>query len=74
MTSHPEDLRAMALEHLWMHNADWEEMPEPGEPLIMVDGKGLRVTDRAGNSWLDVNGGYASVSVGYCRQEIAATG
>ena len=62
----------MALEHLWMHNADWEEMTETGEPLIMVDGKGLRVTDSTGNSWLDVNGGYASVSVGYGQQEIAA--
>ena len=66
-----EQLRSLAHQHLWMHNADWSQMALEGEPLIMVQGQGMRVTDSEGNSWIDANGGYASVNVGYGRQEIA---
>ena len=54
-----------------MHNADWVRMAEEGGPLVIVDGQGIRVTDSDGRSWIDVNGGYASVNVGYGRSEIA---
>ena len=67
----PGKLQRMALDHLWMHNADWVQMSRDGEPLIVVEGQGIRVKDDQGNSWIDVNGGYASVHVGYGRQEIA---
>jgi adenosylmethionine-8-amino-7-oxononanoate aminotransferase len=66
-----EALRRSALEHLWMHNRDWVQMAEEGEPNIIVEGKGIRVTDSTGKQWIDVNGGYASVNVGYGRTEIA---
>jgi adenosylmethionine-8-amino-7-oxononanoate aminotransferase len=66
-----EALRRLALQHLWMHNADWEQMDVDGEPLIVVGGQGLRVTDAEGNQWIDVNGGYASVNIGYGRTEVA---
>ena len=66
-----ETLRSAALEHLWMHNRDWVQMAEEGGPTIMVEGKGVRVTDTEGNTWIDVDGGYASVNVGYGRTEIA---
>lgn len=69
--SDSERLRRMALDHLWMHNADWVQMDRDGEPLIIVEGSGVRVTDADGNSWIDVNGGYASVSAGYGRQDLA---
>ena len=65
------DLRQAALDHLWMHDCDWVHMAEEGGPPIIVDGKGVRVTDSDGVSWIDVNGGYASVNVGYGRTEIA---
>jgi adenosylmethionine-8-amino-7-oxononanoate aminotransferase len=54
-----------------MHNADWSEMAQQGEPLVIVEGRGLRVKDANGKTWIDVNGGYASVNIGYGRQEIA---
>ena len=38
-----EALRRSALEHLWMHNRDWVQMAEEGEPNIIVEGKGIRV-------------------------------
>ena len=64
-------LRASSLKHNWMHNRDWIKMAEEGDPLVIVDGKGLEVIDSDGNSWLDVNGGYLNVNVGYGRTEIA---
>ena len=66
-----EALRRSALEHLWMHNRDWVQMAEEGGPPIMVEGNGVRVTDSEGNSFIDCNGGYASVNLGYGRAEIA---
>ena len=64
-------LQQTASEHLWMHNRDWVQMAEEGGPTIVVEGDGIRVTDTDGNSWIDVNGGYASVNIGYGRTEIA---
>ena len=66
-----EDLRLAAIDHLWMHGRGWVEMAEEGGPPLMVEGKGVRVTDAEGKSWIDVNGGYGSVNVGYGRREIA---
>ncbi len=70
-SSGTEALRQTALKHLWMHNRDWVQMAEEGDPLVIVGGKGVRVTDSDGRSWIDVNGGYMSVNVGYGRKEIA---
>jgi adenosylmethionine-8-amino-7-oxononanoate aminotransferase len=69
--SDPEALRNASLQYLWMHNRDWIQMAEEGDPTIMVGGKGVKVTDSNGKTWIDVNGGYNSVNVGYGRTEIA---
>jgi adenosylmethionine-8-amino-7-oxononanoate aminotransferase len=66
-----DSLRKSSLRHNWMHMRNWNEMAEEGEPLILADGKGLNVYDTDGNEWLDVNGGYLCVNVGYGRTEIA---
>ena len=65
-----EAIRRSSLKYLWMHNRDWTQMAEQGEPLVIVEGSGVRVTDSAGKSWIDVNGGYNSVNAGYGRTEI----
>ncbi len=70
-TAENESLRQASLKHLWMHNRDWTQMAEEGDPLFMVDGHGVKVTDSEGKTWIDVNGGYNSVNVGYGREEIA---
>ena len=70
-TTDYEALRQTSLKYLWMHNRDWVQMAEEGDPLFMVEGKGVRVTDSEGRTYLDVNGGYNSVNVGYGRTEIA---
>ena len=66
-----ETLRRSALEHLWLGNRDWVQMAEEGEPQIIVEGKGIRVTDAEGNTWIDVRGGHTSVNLGYGRHEVA---
>ena len=66
-----EELRRAAVKHLWMHNRGWAEMAERGEPVIMTGGLGVHVTDNTGKTWLDVNGGYMSVNIGYGRTEVA---
>ena len=69
--SKTEALRRASLDYLWMHNRSWIDMAERGEPIIMVEGDGIRVKDSDGRAWLDPNGGYVSVNVGYGRTEIA---
>ena len=66
-----DSVRQAALDHLWMHNADWATMAEEGGPPIMVSGDGVRVTDAEGNVWIDAHGGYASVNAGYGQTAIA---
>ena len=70
-TRDPESLREASLKYLWMHSRDWVQMAEEGEPIIMVEGNGIEVTDSSGKTWIDTNGGYVSVNVGYGRTEIA---
>ena len=71
ITSDIDSVRQLALDHLWMHNADWTTMAETGGPPIMVSGDGVRVTDAEGNIWIDAHGGYASVNAGYGHTAIA---
>ncbi len=66
-----EALRQASLRYLWIHNRDWVEMAESGGPTMIVAGDGVRVTDSDGKTWIDVNGGYSCVNVGYGRTEIA---
>ena len=70
-TSEGQALREASHRYLWMHNRDWVRMAEEGDPLVVVEGEGIRVTDSEGKSWIDVNGGYNSVNVGYGRTELA---
>ncbi len=65
------ELQKLARDHLWMHNRDWEQMRDNSEPMVVVKGSGIRVEDSDGNSWIDLNGGYNSVNVGYGRKDIA---
>ena len=66
-----ESVRSDSLKYLWMHNRDWTHMAEQGGPLVITQGKGVRVVDSEGKEWIDANGGYTSVNVGYGRTEIA---
>ncbi len=70
LPENPSDMRAAAMKHLWMHNRGWDELEED-EPIVATSGHGIRINDSEGRSWIDVNGGYMSVHIGYGRTEIA---
>ena len=65
------EARQAALDHLWMHNRSWTADAESGRPPIIVSGDGIHVTDAEGREWIDVNGGYMCVNIGYGRTELA---
>ena len=69
--SDTEALRQASLKYLWMHNRDWVQMAEGGDPQVIVEGKGVKVVDSEGNSYIDVKGGYLCVNIGYGRTEVA---
>jgi len=66
-----QELQDSALEHLWVYLREPSEMAEKGEPQIFVEGKGCRVTDALGNSYIDAMSGLWLKNVGYGRTEIA---
>lgn len=66
-----DNLRRVAGQHLWMHNNDWTQVADLGDPPVFVSGNGIRVTDIDGQIWMDVNDGYFSVNIGHGRTEIA---
>ena len=46
-------------------------MAEEGDPPVIIEGNGIKVTDSDGREWIDVSTGYSSIHVGYGRKEIA---
>ena len=69
--SRGSEARQAALDHLWMHNRSWTSDAESGRPPIITSGNGVHVTDAEGREWIDVNGGYMCVNIGYGRTELA---
>ncbi|MEC9308130.1 MAG: aspartate aminotransferase family protein [Chloroflexota bacterium] len=66
-----KDLQDSALEHLWIYLREPSDMAEKGEPQIFVEGKGCKVTDASGNTYIDAMSGLWLKNVGYGRTEIA---
>jgi taurine-pyruvate aminotransferase len=57
--------------HVW-HHLIQHRVHDTADPLMIVEGRGLRVTDAGGNEYLDaVSGGVWTVNVGYGRERIA---
>lgn len=57
--------------HVWHHITQHKPL-EQNDPMIIVEGKGMRVWDIKGNEYLDaVSGGVWTVNVGYGREKIA---
>ena len=65
------ELRSEALEHLWVHTADFDELQEPGGIRVMVSGEGSQLTDAEGNTFYDPLAGLELVNVGYGRRQVA---
>ena len=57
--------------HVWHHLSQHKPL-EHTDPMVIVEGKGLRVKDIHGREYLDaVSGGVWTVNVGYGRESIA---
>ncbi|MEN0039829.1 MAG: aminotransferase class III-fold pyridoxal phosphate-dependent enzyme [Pseudomonadota bacterium] len=57
--------------HVWHHLTQHKKF-EANDPLMIVEGKGMRVWNQAGREHLDaVSGGVWTVNVGYGRESIA---
>ena len=58
-------------DNVWHHLINHKPF-EDSAPMVMVEGKGLRITDAKGNEYIDaVSGGLWTVNVGYGRESIA---
>ena len=61
---------AIDKKHVWHHLTQHKAF-ENTDPIVFVEGKGMRVTDIKGKEYLDaVSGGVWTVNVGYGRKEI----
>lgn len=72
LSNHPEpDVIDMDKAHVWHHLTQHQAF-DAADPLIMVEGKNMTLTDAKGRSFLDAtSGGVWSVNVGYGRARIA---
>jgi len=67
----PAQIVASDRAHVW-HHLSQHKAYETADPMVIVEGRGLRVTDAKGNEYLDaVSGGVWTVNVGYGRERIA---
>jgi taurine-pyruvate aminotransferase len=58
--------------HVW-HHLTQHKVFENSDPLMIVEGRGMRVTDINGKQYLDAtSGGVWTVNVGYARQAIVS--
>lgn len=74
-TVNPNDIShvvAADKKHIWHHLINHSKFTDEVDPLIIVEGKGMRVWNQAGRKFLDgVSGGVWTVNVGYGRESIA---
>ena len=66
-----EELRQIALDHLWIAMMQHDDLVEEGGPTIVVEGEGVRVKDISGRSYIDGIGGLFLINAGHGRTEIA---
>ncbi|MCZ6831728.1 MAG: aminotransferase class III-fold pyridoxal phosphate-dependent enzyme [Gammaproteobacteria bacterium] len=73
MTNHTKEADIVNTDRnsVWHHLTQHKPLEE-ADPLVIVAGKGMRVTDARGNEYLDAtSGGLWTVNVGYGRERIA---
>ncbi|MFX0200296.1 MAG: aspartate aminotransferase family protein [Candidatus Hodarchaeota archaeon] len=67
-----ENLRHLVLKHVWVPLRAWNVMNDPDGFNIFIEGKGCRLTDINGKTYIDYRSGLGNVTnLGYGRKEIA---
>jgi adenosylmethionine-8-amino-7-oxononanoate aminotransferase len=59
------------LDHLWVHNTNYLDLAKPGGMLVLTEGRGIRLKDINGKSYIDAMSGLWVVNVGHGRKELA---
>lgn len=65
------EIKKAAVEHVWLHATQMRDVAADIGTRIIVEGKGCRLTDIDGQSYLDGLAGLWLVNAGYGRKEIA---
>lgn len=72
MSSYQADDLIKADKNKVWHHITQHKLYDSVEPMVFVEGNGMRITDARGNTYLDaVSGGVWTVNVGYGRERIA---
>jgi hypothetical protein len=66
-----EPIYQTALDHIWIHGANYVELAEKQGLHVFERGKGCMLYDARGAAWIDALSGLWVVNVGHGRQEIA---
>ncbi|ETX00734.1 MAG: hypothetical protein ETSY1_10075 [Candidatus Entotheonella factor] len=66
-----EALMQAGASHLWLHASPIQTLVTQADRRILVEGRGCRVTDAQGHTYLDALSGQWLVNVGHGRAEIA---
>lgn len=66
-----EDLREDVIKHVWAPKRPWNDLIAPGGITIFTEGKGCRITDTEGKTYLDFFSCFQCNDVGWGRQELA---
>jgi adenosylmethionine-8-amino-7-oxononanoate aminotransferase len=64
------ELRQTALDHLWAQSQQWDDLVAEGGPLIIEEGKGVKLKDIDGKWYYDGSSGASLVNIGHGRQEL----
>jgi len=66
-----DDMRQLVLDHVWVPLRPWNALAGPDGFNIFVEGKGCRLTDINGKTYIDYYSGVGNVvNLGYGRKEI----
>jgi adenosylmethionine-8-amino-7-oxononanoate aminotransferase len=66
-----EPLEQMALDHVWIHSAQWNELESGGKLKVIERAEGNYLFDTQGRRYFDALSGLYVVNAGHGRQEIA---
>src|SRR4051794_17843241 len=71
-TAVAEQIEQGALEHVWIHSANWVELAENKGLKVFDHGKGALLYDVNGKEYIDGIAGLWVVNAGHGREEIGA--
>ena len=66
-----DGLERQALDHVWIHSANWQDLTQGGQLKVIDRGEGSFLQDTHGRRYFDALSGLYVVNAGHGREEIA---